>query len=179
MVPKLALSLSLSLACTHSQYLVLCAAPLAKHLEDQNAMFMHFTFRWMNCLLMRELPLKHIVRIWDTYLAEGEDFSQFHVYVCAAFLIHWSAQLRQLDFQPLMLYLQRLPTQNWGEKEIDMLLSQAYVLVQRERQRRRRRRRRCSTTVQRNVLTCVSCRVVSCAATCTNPCIMIRRETCA
>jgi TBC1 domain family member 2 len=90
---------------------------------------MHFTFRWMNCLLMRELPLKHIVRIWDTYLAEGEDFGQFHVYVCAAFLIHWSAQLRMLDFQPLMLFLQRLPTQNWGDKEIDMLLSQAYVVA--------------------------------------------------
>lgn len=50
---------------------------------------------------MRELPLRCTVRMWDTYLAEGssEGFSEFHVYVCAAFLVKWSSQLRSQDFQ--------------------------------------------------------------------------------
>ena len=44
------------------------AAPLAHHLEAHNVEFIQFAFRWMNCLLMRELSVKNIVRMWDTYL---------------------------------------------------------------------------------------------------------------
>jgi hypothetical protein len=29
---------------------------------------MQFAFRWMNCLLMRELSMPCVVRMWDTYL---------------------------------------------------------------------------------------------------------------
>jgi hypothetical protein len=59
----------------------------------------------MNCLLMRELPLTTTIRMWDTYLAEGssEGFSEFHVYVCAAFLVKWSTQLQKMDFQVRIL----------------------------------------------------------------------------
>jgi hypothetical protein len=83
----------------------------------------------MNCLLMREISVKNTVRMWDTYLvrslfcaasgsgggfidtnidmdgsvsrqAEGPDaFSQFHLYVCSAFLVRWSEKLRGMDFQ--------------------------------------------------------------------------------
>ena len=59
-------------------------------------------YRWMNNLLMRELPLGATIRLWDTYLSEGSGraFADFHVYVCAAFLRLWSAQLQQQkDFQ--------------------------------------------------------------------------------
>ena len=75
--------------------------------------------------MMREISLDHIIRMWDTYLAEGEGFATLHVYVCAALLVQWSSQIRQLDFQGVMLFLQRLPTAEWGEKDIEMLLSQA------------------------------------------------------
>lgn len=34
--------------------------------------FQHLAFRWMNCLLMRELPFKLIIRVWDTCLAEKD-----------------------------------------------------------------------------------------------------------
>jgi hypothetical protein len=79
---------------------------------------MQFAFRWMNCLLMREISVRNTIRMWDTYLvslhftfpvyfpvlseaqAEGPDaFSQFHLYVCSAFLVKWSEKLRQMDFQ--------------------------------------------------------------------------------
>eukprot|EP01094_Clydonella_sp_ATCC50884_P009452 TRINITY_DN1898_c0_g1_i1.p1 TRINITY_DN1898_c0_g1~~TRINITY_DN1898_c0_g1_i1.p1 ORF type:complete len:499 (+),score=135.51 TRINITY_DN1898_c0_g1_i1:189-1499(+) len=102
-------------------------APLSKHLEDEGIQFIEFAFRWMNCLLMRELSLNHVIRMWDTYLAEGEGFATLHVYVCAALLIQWSSQIRQLDFQGIMLFLQRLPTATWAEKEVEMLLSQAFL----------------------------------------------------
>ncbi|KAI0051861.1 RabGAP/TBC [Auriscalpium vulgare] len=103
--------------------------PLYEHLLKQNVEFMQFAFRWMNCLLMREISVKNTVRMWDTYLAEGPDaFSQFHLYVCSAFLVHWSEKLREMDFQGIIMFLQSLPTQDWTDHEIEMLLSQAFVL---------------------------------------------------
>ncbi|KAJ6587185.1 rab-GTPase-TBC domain-containing protein [Mycena vulgaris] len=104
-------------------------APLSAHLDTQNVEFMQFAFRWMNCLLMREISVRNTIRMWDTYLAEGPDaFSQFHLYVCSAFLVKWSDKLRQMDFQGIIMFLQSLPTQDWGDHEIEMLLSEAFVL---------------------------------------------------
>lgn len=86
---------------------------------------MQFAFRWMNCLLMREINMECTIRMWDTYLvclaaslpllilmptltsarlrisqAEGADaFSQYHLYVCSAFLVRWSKELQMKDFQ--------------------------------------------------------------------------------
>lgn len=103
-------------------------ANLAKHLSNEGVEFMQFSFRWMNCLLMREVSVKNTIRMWDTYIAEGAyGFSEFHVYVCAAFLVKWSAQIQQMDFQEVMMFLQALPTKDWGEKEIELLLSEAYM----------------------------------------------------
>lgn len=35
-----------------------------------------------------------------TVQAEGTDaFSQFHLYVCSAFLVKWSKKLQEMDFQ--------------------------------------------------------------------------------
>lgn len=81
----------------------------------------------MNNLLMRELPLRCTIRLWDTYQvagpqdasgsrrlwrsfilacvcqAEAEGFSQFHLYVCAAFLLEWRKQILSMsDFQVLL-----------------------------------------------------------------------------
>jgi len=104
-------------------------APLAAHLESESVEFMQFAFRWMNCLLMREISVQNTIRMWDTYLSEGaEAFSQFHLYVCSAFLVRWSDKLRTMDFQGIIMFLQSLPTQNWGDHEIELLLSEAFVL---------------------------------------------------
>lgn len=103
-------------------------AALARHLQQENVEFIQFSFRWMNCLLMREVSVKNTIRMWDTYMAEGSTgFSEFHLYVCAAFLVKWSAQIQTMDFQEIMMFLQSLPTQDWGEKDIELLLSEAYM----------------------------------------------------
>lgn len=41
---------------------------LAKHMEREGVEFIQFSFRWMNCLLMREISVKNTIRMWDTYL---------------------------------------------------------------------------------------------------------------
>ncbi|CEJ88476.1 Putative GTPase activating protein [[Torrubiella] hemipterigena] len=102
-------------------------ASLSKHLENEGIEFIQFSFRWMNCLLMRELSVKNIIRMWDTYLAEEQGFSEFHLYVCAALLVKWSAKLVSMDFQEIMMFLQSLPTKDWTEKDIELLLSEAFI----------------------------------------------------
>lgn len=73
---------------------------LHKHLQAHGVDYLQFSFRWMNNLLTRELPLYATIRLWDTYLAESDGFAVFQLYVCAAFLLHWREQLLQeKDFQ--------------------------------------------------------------------------------
>jgi hypothetical protein len=85
------------------------------HFEQHGIEFLQFSFRWMNNLLMREIPLRATIRLWDTYLvrmarvkcgtffhvqSEKDGFSEFHTYVCGAFLRLWSKQLQsERDFQ--------------------------------------------------------------------------------
>ena len=80
---------------------------------------------------MRELRLALVIRMWDAYLADdntdGNGFANLHTYACAALLCRWSRQLRQLDFQEILLFLQNLPTENFTDADIELLLSQAYV----------------------------------------------------
>jgi hypothetical protein len=45
-------------------------APLSAHLDHNNVEFMQFAFRWMNCLLMREISVQNTIRMWDTYLVK-------------------------------------------------------------------------------------------------------------
>jgi len=41
---------------------------LARHMEQEGVEFIQFSFRWMNCLLMREVSVRNTIRMWDTYL---------------------------------------------------------------------------------------------------------------
>jgi len=103
--------------------------PLFLHLQEQGLKFIQFAFRWMNCLLMRELSLPFIVRLWDTYFAEDDNkgVKEFHVYVCAAFLMRFANELKGMEMENLVLFIQSLPTANWTMQDIEMLLSQAFV----------------------------------------------------
>ena len=42
-------------------------APLNDHLERNDVMYLQIATRWMNCLLMRELSLAAIIRLWVTF----------------------------------------------------------------------------------------------------------------
>ncbi|CAJ1055083.1 TBC1 domain family member 22A isoform X3 [Xyrichtys novacula] len=102
---------------------------LHRHMQQYEVEYLQFAFRWMNNLLMRELPLRCTIRLWDTYQAEPEGFSHFHLYVCAAFLVRWRKEiLEERDFQGLMILLQNLPTMHWGNEEVSVLLAEAYRL---------------------------------------------------
>nr|CAI5833516.1 unnamed protein product [Callosobruchus analis] len=103
--------------------------PLHRHLKQHNVCYLQFSFRWLNNLLTRELPLRCTIRLWDTYLAENDNFATFQLYVCAAFLLYWKEDLMQEhDFQGLLLLLQNLPTQSWTSSQVSILVAEAYKL---------------------------------------------------
>lgn len=102
---------------------------LHKHLERHSVDYLQFCFRWMNNLLTREVPFSCSLRLWDTYLAEGDSVAAFQVYICAAFLLHWKKRLlSEKDFQGLIIFLQNLPTQKWTERDIAVIAAEAYKL---------------------------------------------------
>jgi hypothetical protein len=104
-------------------------ADLDQHFQNESVLYMQFAFRWMNCLLLREVPLRAIIRIWDTYLSEERGgFENFHVYVCAVLLKMFKDKLLTMSFQDMVMFLQDLPTQEWTEENVEPILSQAYIL---------------------------------------------------
>lgn len=98
------------------------------HFELLEIKVLQFSFRWMNCYLMREFSLKLIMRLWDTYFAEEDAFNTFHLFVCACLLLNFSEKIKKLDFQNLIMFLQSLPTGNWGVQDIEVLLAKAYQI---------------------------------------------------
>lgn len=99
-------------------------------LRRENVAFPVFSFRWMNCFLLRELPLCAIIRLWDTYFSEENGgFENFHVYVCAVLLKTFRDKLLSLDgFHEIIMFLQNPPTTDWEESQVEPILSQAYIL---------------------------------------------------
>ncbi|GAB4813408.1 hypothetical protein N2152v2_000454 [Parachlorella kessleri] len=101
--------------------------PLAEHLAAEGLEFIQFAFRWVNCLLLREVPFHLGTRLWDTYLAEGSGLRDFLVYVLASFLTSWGPQLLRMEFQELIMFLQKPPTAGWSEKDVELVLSRAHM----------------------------------------------------
>eukprot|EP01083_Nonionella_stella_P089521 249782_1 len=109
---------------------------LYQHLKRKGVEFFQFAYRWMNCLLMRELSLRQIIRLWDTYLCEGVSascvFTEFHVFVCAALLLSFEEELMDKEFDEIVIFLQNIKhkTSDWSDREIETVLSQAFVYQQ-------------------------------------------------
>lgn len=100
---------------------------IAKHFSLEGVHYMQFAFRWVNCLLLRELPFNLGIRIWDTYLSEGPALKDFLIYVLSSFLLSWAPELREKDFQGIIMFLQHCPTEGWTEREIELVLSRAFM----------------------------------------------------
>ena len=101
---------------------------LSKHFESQNVLFEQFAFRWINCFLLRELTLSLATRLFDTFIAEGDEFGIFNVYVSGALLQTWSKSLQKMEFQDMLTFLQALPTKRWKENDVTELLAKAFQL---------------------------------------------------
>jgi hypothetical protein len=78
--------------------------------------------------LLFRLILKPFFCFQDTYVAESNQVGDFIAYFCAALLLNWSAELRAMDFQGIIVFLQHLPTENWTLVEVRQQLFTAVFL---------------------------------------------------
>jgi TBC1 domain family member 2 len=103
--------------------------PLATHFEREGCESIHYSFRWMAVLMMREFSIPMIVRLWDALLTQKDGFGSFLVYVSAALVVNWRDELLASDFHGIVSLLLNLPTGGWGTEDIDMLVSQAQIWI--------------------------------------------------
>ena len=102
---------------------------LYQYLKSFEIDYVHFCFRWMNCFLIREFPVKLILRLWDAYFSEEKGFSEFHLYVCACLLLYFSEKIKAMkEFQEIVVFLQNLPTSDWDIHDMDVLLAKSYSI---------------------------------------------------
>lgn len=103
---------------------------LVAHLEEgeESYEFQKFAFRWMNCLLTRELQTPLCLRLWDSYIAEDAGFEEFHTYVCAAMLLSWAEDIKGMEFQDYVMFFQDPPSKRWDVRTLQGVVSEAWVL---------------------------------------------------
>lgn len=96
-------------------------------LKKEEIDYQEFAFRWINCLLVREFPMKLVFRLWDLYLSNYTKISSIHVYVCSAILSFLSPQLLNLSHAQFVLKIQSINPDDWKMEDMEMILAQAYV----------------------------------------------------
>ncbi|CAG9313322.1 unnamed protein product [Blepharisma stoltei] len=100
---------------------------LIYHFKGEQLEMIHFSFRWFNCMFIREFSLPMLFRVWDALFTMQDGFRILSVYIAAAIVLRWEKELIGKNFSELMIFLQNLPTSRWTEREIEELLSQSYV----------------------------------------------------
>ncbi|CAD8205334.1 unnamed protein product [Paramecium pentaurelia] len=101
--------------------------PLYQYFEDQQIDLNHFAFRWVLCLLIREFPLSLTIRLLDTYLAEGDEMANLHVYTVTNLILKCAPEIKSKNMSEAVIFLQNLPTKEWTEVQLEMLLQEAFV----------------------------------------------------
>ncbi|CAD8160181.1 unnamed protein product [Paramecium octaurelia] len=97
------------------------------YFHQQQIDFNHFAFRWVICLLIREFPLYLAIRIMDTYLSEGDNMANLHIYTVSNLILKCGPEIKNKNMGDAVIFLQNLPTKDWTELDIEMLLQEAYV----------------------------------------------------
>ncbi|CAK80484.1 unnamed protein product (macronuclear) [Paramecium tetraurelia] len=100
---------------------------ILEYFHQQQIDFNHFAFRWVICLLIREFPLYLAIRIMDTYLSEGDNIANLHIYTVSNLILKCGPEIKNKNMGDAVIFLQNLPTKDWTELDIEMLLQEAYV----------------------------------------------------
>ncbi|KAE8665115.1 Detected protein of confused Function [Hibiscus syriacus] len=95
--------------------------PVYRHMEDQALEYLQFAFRWFNWLLIREKE-QHFA----TFPFSADKLLCYTNLGVSIGYVN-TDKLQKLDFQEMVFFLQRLPTQNWTCQELETVLSRAYV----------------------------------------------------
>lgn len=66
-------------------------------------------------------------RLLGCYLSLQEEFSLLLVYISAAVTMKYANQVKKMPQDQSTVLLQNLPTEEWGEEDIEMLLAEAHL----------------------------------------------------
>lgn len=128
---------------------------LHQYLKSHGVEYLWFAFHWMNCLHVRTLNEKCLLRVWDTCLCEEDKkggkvniwsnrnslgskkphrqilrlsgFHSFQVYICSALLHFIRDSLFHRTFEEILIILRNLPSKSWEVEDIAVVLSQAFA----------------------------------------------------
>jgi hypothetical protein len=105
---------------------------MANWIDSEEIAYAEFAFRWINCLLVRELSLSVVFRLWDMYLSEHTRIASTHVYVCAALLNFLSSRFSLLEksHSDFVVVVQSIDHSSLNIEDMGMILAQAYVYEQ-------------------------------------------------
>mmetsp|Transcript_5256 Transcript_5256/g.14919 ORF Transcript_5256/g.14919 Transcript_5256/m.14919 type:complete len:440 (-) Transcript_5256:77-1396(-) len=100
---------------------------LWQHFQTEGVPIFHFTFKWINCILTRELPLTSAARLWDSLLSEGDDGFE-HLLICfASSLLHsLRGTLLEMRHDQLLQYLTQEELQ-MSPRKVEEMISQAFI----------------------------------------------------
>lgn len=101
---------------------------LYRHFEENEIEIFHFGFRWCFCLLLREFPLNLAIKLIDFFLTEEFSQDELCLYLMLSLLLKYSAKVKTLQREQIIIFLQNLPTLEWGEKDVKLLVSEAFTL---------------------------------------------------
>jgi hypothetical protein len=105
-----------------------CDKDLLMLLEQNEIQVFHFGFRWIFCLLLREFPVLLSIKLIDYYLVEDINPGILCVYVSTALLLKFSYRIKLMKREEIIMFLQNLPTADWGEQDIRLLVSESFGL---------------------------------------------------
>ena len=111
-----------------SKLLIKCDKELVEHFEKNDVHIFHFAFRWSFCLLLREFPLHLSINLIDYYLLEDVLPNELCTFLIVALLLKFSFKIKTFSKEQIIIFLQSLPTQNWGEQDIKLLVSEGFTL---------------------------------------------------
>ena len=68
------------------------------------------------------------IRLMDFYLTENMLPNELAVYLISVLLFKYSIKLKTLKNEQNIIFLQSLPTDNWGQQDIKLLVSEAVAI---------------------------------------------------
>ena len=105
-----------------------CAPKLSVFFKTEGIELIHFSFRWLFCLLVREFPFFLSMKLMGYYFVASENPQEICLYFCMVLLIMYQTVILKMDRDGTIMFLQKLPTDSWGFDDVEMLFMEASSL---------------------------------------------------
>uniref|UniRef100_A0A915CSC9 Rab-GAP TBC domain-containing protein n=1 Tax=Ditylenchus dipsaci TaxID=166011 RepID=A0A915CSC9_9BILA len=81
-------------------------------------------FKWLQHLLVRQLPMHLVIKLWDHYLSKKGGFTNLHFFDCAAILLKISEKMEELMNSNQLDFFSNIRSvlSQWTEEDIDEVI---------------------------------------------------------